>query len=71
MNKNSSVKFLCHKDEDNLSPINSKFSGIFNKSLFADKISDDTEEKVNNPKQHSEESKKELSLSDYFKSLQL
>ncbi|XP_070491818.1 uncharacterized protein [Chironomus tepperi] len=68
MNKNSSVKFLCHKDVDNLSPINSKFSGIFNKSLF---VNDNTEEKVNIPKQHSGESKKELNLSDYFKSLQL
>jgi hypothetical protein len=71
MNKSTNVKFLCHKDEDNLSPINSKFSGIFNKSLFADKINDEAGGKVNNQKQQSDDSKKELSLSDYFKSLQL
>lgn len=62
MDINSPTKFLCRKDEDDLMPINSKFSGIFNKSLFAEKLSGNFDNKVND---------KELSLSDYFKSLQL
>lgn len=34
MNLNNSPKFLCHKNEDTLQPINTQFSGIFNKALF-------------------------------------
>lgn len=34
MNLNHSPKFLCHKNEDILQPINTQFSGIFNKALF-------------------------------------
>lgn len=34
MNLSNSPKFLCHKNEDILQPINTQFSGIFNKALF-------------------------------------
>ncbi|CRK96471.1 CLUMA_CG009877, isoform A [Clunio marinus] len=34
MNTNNSPKFLCRKNEDTLQPINTQFSGIFNKALF-------------------------------------
>lgn len=32
MNLNHSPKFLCHKNEDTLQPINTQFSGIFKSS---------------------------------------
>lgn len=32
MNPNHSPKFLCHKNEDTLQPINTQFSGIFKSS---------------------------------------
>lgn len=34
MNLNNSAKYLCHKNDDVLQPINTQFSGIFNKALF-------------------------------------
>lgn len=40
MNSNNSPKFLCNQNEDILLPVNSQFSGIFNKALF-------TQENVN------------------------
>lgn len=35
---NSSTKYLCHQNKDDLQPINTQFSGIFNKSskIFQD-----------------------------------
>lgn len=71
MNKNGSAKFLCHQDGDDLMPINSKFSGIFNRSLFTEKINEESVDESSMQNSSSEDSKKELSLSDYFKSLQL
>lgn len=41
MNLNNSPKYLCNKNEDILQPINTQFSGIFNKALF-------TQENLNN-----------------------
>ena len=34
MNKSTPTKYLCQKNEDELLPINTQFSGIFNKSRF-------------------------------------
>lgn len=72
MDISGSTKFLCNQNEDQLLPINSKFSGIFNKSLFAEKFVENNNERII-PKNDEEKAKdlKELSLMDYFKSLQL
>lgn len=50
MNLNNSPKFLCHKNDDILQPINTQFSGIFHssgiKALF-------TQENLNNSSRKS------------------
>lgn len=38
MNLNNSPKFLCHQNEDTLQPINTQFSGIFNRSDLHSRI---------------------------------
>jgi hypothetical protein len=38
MNPNHPAKFLIHKNEDILVPVNTQFSGIFNKALIQENI---------------------------------
>lgn len=88
----SSAKFLCHQNGNDIEPINTQFSGIFNKSLLTDSINQhnydheiETESSTtstiteNNEfllphsklNVHKSPQQKEISLSDYFKSLQM